>query len=121
MSAGTLPPYWSRRISDSPWIAFAFAGARPHERIIRSISAGGSTAIAAGVDARANRAGVTWFTRSSVHCAESTTATSSVYGSTWSSGIAASGCSRSRIRAIRRAFSARVTTRRRRSPLRHAP
>ena len=41
----------------------------------------GSSAMAAGVSAAANRPGVTMLTRSSVHCAESRTAISSVNGS----------------------------------------
>jgi hypothetical protein len=43
------------------------------------------------VDATANNAGVTSFTFLSVVWAESATATSSVYGSGWSSGIGGSG------------------------------
>ena len=46
--------------------------------MIARISSTGTRAIAAGLSARANSAGVTWFTRLSVHCAESRTAMSNV-------------------------------------------
>ena len=61
------------RRSPSPWPARgrkdgSRAGSPPPE----------SLRIASGVAARANRRGVIWFTLTSVHCAESSTATSSV-------------------------------------------
>ena len=65
--------------------------------------------MSAGVEAAAKSAGVTWFTRSSVHWADSTTAISSVNGSSCSRGMPASGWSRSRIASMRRAFSSRIT------------
>ena len=75
---GTWPPWRSTSRRDSSRIAAALRGASPHGRTIASICATGSAAIAAGVAAAAKSAGVTWLTRLSVHCAESTTATSSV-------------------------------------------
>ena len=77
-SAGTRPPCRSIRILDRPAIALAFAGERPQGRITRWISATESFTIASGVAARANRIGVIWLTLTSVHCAESSTAISSV-------------------------------------------
>jgi hypothetical protein len=56
----------------------ALVGASPQVRIRLRISATFSFAIASGVSARAKSPGVTWFTRASVHCAESSTATSKV-------------------------------------------
>src|SRR5262249_38127738 len=67
-----------------------------------------SFAIASGVRAFANRRGVTSFTRASVHCAESTTATRSVNGSWWRSGMGGSGYSSPRIFWTRAALSARI-------------
>ena len=57
---------------------FAFVGASPHVLIAVSISLTDRRAIFAGVSARAKRTGVTWLTRTSVHWAESSTATSRV-------------------------------------------
>ncbi len=51
----------------------------------------GPATMSSGVDASANSAGVTSLTFLSVVCAESATATSSVYGSVWSSGLGGSG------------------------------
>ena len=68
------------------------------------ISATDSRASASGVGAAANNAGVTWFTFLSVVCAESTTATSSVNGSAWSSGIGGTGYSSSSSAMMRAAF-----------------
>ena len=62
-------------------MAFDFPGASPHERIYDRISARDSAAIAAGVAARANSAGVTWLTRASVHWADNRTAINNVNGS----------------------------------------
>ena len=59
-------------------MAFAFCGASPQDRMIASMRATGSRPIAVGAAASAHKRGVTSFTRRSVHCAESTTATSSV-------------------------------------------
>ncbi len=44
-----------------------------------------------GVDASLNNSGVTWLTLSSVHCAESNTATRRVKLLEWSSGIGVLG------------------------------
>ena len=70
---------------------FAFVGASPTSRMSSRIRSGSSAAICSGVLATANSAGVTWLTFLSVVCADSATATSSVYGSVWSSGIGGSG------------------------------
>jgi hypothetical protein len=77
-STGTRPPcsLTSRFASDER--LRAFCGASPQLRIRRSTLATGRRASASGSGARAKSAGVTWFTRTSVHCAESTTETSSV-------------------------------------------
>jgi hypothetical protein len=56
----------------------AFAGARPQVRMNARISATGSAAIAAGVGARSNSAGVTRLTRASVVCADNNTAINKV-------------------------------------------
>jgi hypothetical protein len=50
-----------------------------------------SFTIASSVDALANRRGEISLTRLSVHCADSSTQMSSVYGSWWTSGIAGCG------------------------------
>jgi hypothetical protein len=52
------------------------------DRMYGNTSSGSAPAIATGLGKAANRAGVTWFTRSSVHWADSTTATSSSNGFT---------------------------------------
>ncbi len=75
---GTSPPWRSINSRDSSRIACAFLGARPHGRTIASISATVRRAIATGLSASLNSAGVTTFTRLSVHCAESSTAMSNV-------------------------------------------
>jgi hypothetical protein len=80
-------------ILERPEIARAFCGERPHGRMILWISATGSAAIFSGVSASAKSPGVTSFTFLSVHCAERTTETRSVYGSLWLSGIGVSGYS----------------------------
>ena len=76
---------------DSPEIARAFCGASPHGRMMRSISGSGIRAIVPGERALANRAGVISLTRLSVHCADSTTATSSVNASSCCSGTGGLG------------------------------
>ena len=81
MSAGTAPPCSSTIISLSRLIARAFCGDSPQGRMMAWICSTGTAAMACGVSARANRAGVTWLTRSSVHWALSNTATSRVNGS----------------------------------------
>jgi len=106
-SAGTRPACSSSRRCASAERARAFWGASPQLRIRRWISATGRRASASGVGAAAKSAGVTWFTRASVHWAESTTETSRVKGSSWRRGTAGSGCRRSRSFAMRSAFSAR--------------
>ena len=75
---GTCPPCCATKIRDSSRIACAFRGASPHGRTIASISATVRRAIAAGLSASLNNAGVTRLTRLSVHCAESSTAMSNV-------------------------------------------
>jgi len=75
---GTRPPCSSTSCCESAWMFFDFAGDSPQGRMMLRISGTRSFAIAAGWSARANSFGVTRFTRSSVHCAESTTAISSV-------------------------------------------
>jgi endonuclease-3 len=69
----------------------ALAGASPHDLMIVWMSRAASRAMASGVRARAKRRGVTWFTRTSVHWADRTTARSSVYGSSCCSGMGGSG------------------------------
>ncbi len=76
--AGTWPPWRLAMISDRARMFLALAGASPHGRMTDSISRGDSRAMASGVRARANRSGATWFTRTSVHWADSTTAINSV-------------------------------------------
>ena len=76
--AGTAPPWRSINNRDNSLIACAFRGANPQGRTIASISATVRRAIAAGVSANLNNAGVTRFTRLSVHCAESKTAINNV-------------------------------------------
>ncbi len=80
-SAGTSPPCSRTSCPARPFRLRAFWGASPQVRMRFWISATGRGAIASGVAARANSAGVTRFTRSSVHWADSTTATSRVKGS----------------------------------------
>jgi hypothetical protein len=90
-SAGTRPPCSATRRLARAERFLAFCGASPQLRISRSIVATGRRASASGVGARAKSAGVTWLTRTSVHCAESTTETSSVKGSSCRRGIGGSG------------------------------
>lgn len=90
-SAGTTPPWRSTTSAAIARRCFAFVGASPTSRMSAWISATSSAAIAAGVDARAKSAGVTWFTFLSVVCADSITAHKNVNGSRWSSGISGSG------------------------------
>jgi hypothetical protein len=104
--ARDLPAVLRDELLRQPTSAFAFAGARPTWRMSSRTSSTGSFAIAAGVRARANKAGVTSFTFLSVVCAERTTATSRVTGSTWSSGIGTSGTRSSRTCRMRASFSA---------------
>ena len=90
-SPGTTPPWRSTRIRDSSRMFRALAGASPHDLMIAWMSRAASRAMASGVRARAKRRGVTWFTRTSVHWADRTTARSSVYGSSCCSGMGGSG------------------------------
>jgi hypothetical protein len=106
-SAGTRPPCSTTSCRDRPEIAFAFCGASPHERIAEWISSTGNRAMASGVRAFAKSPGVTLLTRSSVHCAESSTATSSVNASSCASGTAGSGNRASSSAWIREVFSCR--------------
>ena len=97
---GTRPSCSRNKICESSWMARALRGARPHGRIIASMSATSNSTIASGVWARANRWGVTRLTRLSVHCADSKTATSNVYESACTSGIGVSGYNSSKMRPI---------------------
>ena len=90
-SAGTRPPCFSAMSFESETIARDLRGESPQGRMIFSTSSGRSRAIASGVSASANSDGVTSFTRLSVHCADSTTATSSVKASLCRSGIGGFG------------------------------
>ena len=109
-SAGTTPPNSVQSRCARLTRALAFCGARPHERMQSCTWATGSAAIAAGVRAKANRPGVTWLTRASVHCADSSTAHSSVNGSSCCSGIGGAGKCASRMLWMRCARAARFTT-----------
>ena len=105
-SGNTSPP------ASTIWLAAvqmfaAFVGASPTSRITSRISAGSRAAICCGVDAIANSFGVTSLTFLSVVCAERATATSSVYGSRWSSGTGGWGYNSSSIWPISSAFSRR--------------
>ena len=102
--SGTMPLCFSIRIFDRACIARAFVGASPHVCIIFCIVAMPRRAMSCGLLARANSSGVMLFTRLSVHCAEWSTAISSVYGVVWCSGISGCGYSSSRICVIFRAF-----------------
>ena len=59
-------------------MALDFCGLRPHGRMISRTSSTGTWRMCLGLSARAKRAGVIWLTLASVHCALSSTATSSV-------------------------------------------
>ena len=72
---------WSMRICESLEMEADLAGERPQGRMICWISATGSLAMACGLLALAKCAGVTWLTRTSVHCAERITAMRSVKAS----------------------------------------
>ena len=72
-------------------MAFDFLGDKPQGRITACISSTGISFMVKGLSANSHNAGVTWLTLSSVHCAESSTATKSVYGSVWSNGMGVSG------------------------------
>src|SRR5947209_7218512 len=102
---GTSPPCSAARIAERRLRFFALVSARPMRRISRLISSTGRAARAAGVGARAKRAGVTSLTSLSVVWAESTTATSSVNGSWCRRGTSTAGKRRSRIPAMRCALS----------------
>ncbi len=80
-SPGTRPPCSATMRFARAERLRAFCGASPQLRIRRSRVGTGRRASASALGARAKSAGVTWFTRASVHCAESTTETSSVKGS----------------------------------------
>ena len=79
-SAGTSPPCFSTRMELSFEMAADFVGESPQGRMMAKISSTGMWRIFSAVSARAKRAGVTWLTRRSVHCAERSTATSKVKG-----------------------------------------
>src|SRR5438876_8329106 len=76
---------------------------KPVDWIAASSSRGGAVAKAFAFGKRANKPGVTWFTRASVHCAERMVATRSCNGFSCWRAQRASGYSRARIRTIRRA------------------
>ena len=59
-------------------MAWDFRGESPQGRMISLIFSTGTCAISCGVEASAKSAGVTVFTRASVHCADSSTATKRV-------------------------------------------
>ena len=90
-SAGTTPPCRSSTRRDKLDKARAFCGANPNGRMIPRMTSTGSAASDPGSGASAKRRGVTWLTLASVHCAESTTATSKVKASPWASGIGGAG------------------------------
>src|SRR3990172_2549445 len=78
--AGTFPPCRSAIAAESPRIAFALFRKKPVGRTVSSTASGNAAASARGSGYLRNSAGVTWFTRSSVHWAASTVATSSSKG-----------------------------------------
>ena len=88
---GTSPACFVMISFARPTSALDFCGASPSCLIRFRTFSTGSAAIFAGVPATANKAGVTSLTFLSVHCAESTTATSKVKASVWSSGTGVSG------------------------------
>ena len=75
---GTSPPWRSISSCESREMAFAFWGDSPQGRMTSWMRATGTFAMACGVSASAQSLGVTSLTRLSVHCAESSTATSNV-------------------------------------------
>ena len=87
------PPWRSTRSCDSaPDVLRLGAAQSPHGRMMRSISGDRERAPSPRASrARAKSGGVTSLTRTSVHCAESTTATRRVNGSSWPSGMGGAG------------------------------
>ena len=75
--AHLIVPLW-QQLALSPTMALDFWGDRPQGRMISRTAGTGCLAMSWGLSARSNRAGVTWFTLSSVHWALSRTATSKV-------------------------------------------
>ena len=68
---GTWPPWqFDQQFGKVAEIALAFCGASPQERMIAWISGNRQPRHLFGVSAAANRAGVTWLTRLSVHWAD---------------------------------------------------
>ena len=59
-------------------MAAALRGDRPQGRMMAWMSSTATRIMSRGLSASANNAGVTWLTRTSVHWAESSTATSRV-------------------------------------------
>ena len=79
--AGTLPSCRSSKSSARRFTFFALLLARPQVLMHSRMSATDRRAIFCGVGPISKSAGVTKFTRLSVHCAERRTATSRVKGS----------------------------------------
>ena len=77
MVPGTLPPYSSSSIWEAATMSRALARKKPVERMYSSTSATSASARDSRVGKRAKRAGVIWFTRSSVHWAARRTEKSS--------------------------------------------
>ena len=76
--SGTWLLYLATKIFERSEMAWDFLGDRPQGLIIFLISSTETHLIFSGVSANSKRAGVIWFTRLSVHWAESSTAMSSV-------------------------------------------
>ena len=77
---GTSPPKRSRIARAAPFSDRVFWRKKPVSRIRRSIRSAGAASIARASGTSANRRGVTWFTRLSVHCAERIVATRHCHG-----------------------------------------
>ena len=81
MVDGTFPSNPSRIWFAMMTRSLAFVRKKPVERMISSTSSTSAAAISTGVGYFSNSAGVTMFTRASVHWADRRTATSNWYGS----------------------------------------
>ena len=82
-SVGTSPSNRSSSALAMPMMLFVFCRKNPVAWMSSSTSAGSACARSAGVGYLANSAGVTWFTISSVVCAERIVAVSSWNGESW--------------------------------------
>src|SRR5690606_34617588 len=107
---GTSPPKSSTSIRAVAASAFAFWLGYETERMYAKISSASAPAIASGVGKRSKRAGVTRFTRASVHCADRITATRSSKGLRYWSSVSGRGIRSRRRSRTTRAFSFRDTT-----------